>query len=78
MILDYLNILRGWDWKEMVFKDYGFFGQPRYICGHKTHKTAESAEGWQIIKISYDGDGNPTRWSGPLVGTVDGRATLSW
>ena len=78
MILDYLNILRGWDWKEMRFFNYDALGQPTYICGHKTHKAATSADGWQIIKLTYDGDGNPTRWQGPLTGTADGRADLDW
>jgi hypothetical protein len=41
------------------------------------HKTATSDSEWYIWKYTYTG-GNLTRMEGPLTGTWDGRAALSW
>jgi YD repeat-containing protein len=33
---------------------------------------------WEITKLTWDASGNLTRMQGPLRGTWDGRAALSW
>lgn len=39
------------------FGDYDANGNPTYI-GKANPGTADSATGWKIIKLTYDGDGN--------------------
>ncbi len=78
MVLDYVKYLRGQEWNDLRMYDYNSQGQPTYICGHKTHKASESDAGWVIVKLTFDGNGNPTRLQGPLVGAASGRAGLDW
>lgn len=37
-----------------------------------------SASDWRIYKYTWDASGNPTRKQGPLTGSWDNRASLSW
>ena len=69
-------VRRGVQWGEVQPLDY-VAGNPTYIAKHPTHKTATSAPGWWIWKLTWV-TGNCTRVQGPLMGIADGRAALSW
>lgn len=65
-------------WKETRY-DYDAGGQVTYEGRNTTHKAATDVATWYIWKQTWSAvPGNLTRRQGPLVGTWDGRAALSW
>ena len=63
-------------WKDVRFEFSS--GSLLYKGLHTTHEAATDDANWHIFKYTWDGDGNPERIEGPLVGTWDGRPGLAW
>jgi len=49
-----------------------------YMGYNRIHESATSDATWYIWKFTYDGSNNLIRKEGPLDGTWDNRASLSW
>lgn len=65
-------------WKETRY-DYDGADQVIYEGRNTTHKAATSDTDWEIWKQTWSAaPGNLTRRQGPLTGSWDGRAALSW
>ena len=65
----------------IYFKDQRFAyngSNLEYRGAHFKHNAGTDDELWQIWKYSYDGSDNISRIEGPLEGTWDNRALLSW
>ena len=67
--------------------DWGDFQDIRstYSGTNMTYKACNMRKGaatadtdWLIWKFTYDGSNNLTREQGPLIGSVDGQASLDW
>jgi hypothetical protein len=63
-------------WKDMRIY-YDGNDNIEYICRNHVHKATTAIADWAIWKLTYSGD-NISRMEGPLTGSVDNRATLSW
>lgn len=74
--IDFENYLGSENWGERRY-DYTS-GNIDYIGKHVTVGAVTSDDAWNVWKFTYDGDGNMTRMQGPLIGTWDDRAALSW
>jgi hypothetical protein len=66
-----------------LYKDrryyYNATGLLEYKCLNRYSVIASTAStDWEVWKYTYDGDGLMTRCQGPLIGSVDNRASLSW
>lgn len=56
--------------------DYAGGSNLIYLGKHKTKSVSESETGWYITKFTYDGSGNLTSSTGPVIGKWSERTNL--
>jgi len=66
----------GMHWHDQRFEWSS--GNLIYMGVHRLHQATETEAEWAIWKFTWDASSNLTRMEGPLEGTWNGRASLSW